>query len=301
MRKFIKKLFVFLIVIFSLTLVLIGSLNYHIASKNYKPGETESNLFFVHEKINYEYLIMGISHGRSLSRGNHHELFENKFRGKMINLAQGNGLGGLENQYWYLSYFLKKKNTAKKLIFVLSPTLMFSNQIDNNSVAFFAEPIKLDFIHHIFKDGGSNRKDQIFHYLKSKLSPNWWNQKPLIAEENMKALSKIDTFIINDGLKIGYPSGLNKEIFYERKNIISNIIKIAITEKMKIIFVIPPAVFGKWPGHEMVIDYLVKEYPSIQIVNSSSLSFDKSDYLDHHHLNTKGMKKWIDLLYESIK
>lgn len=300
MNHFIKKLANFSIILFCLIVLLIFIANYSIAKKTFSPGESEANLWYIKKDFIYDYLILGISHGRSISRNNHHQIFENAFKSKMINLSQGNALGGLENQMWYLDYFLKKGNKAKNLILVLSPTLMFSNQIDNNSTAFYAEPIKFDFISHILVKGGDNKYGQVFHYIKSKLSHHWWNQKPNSTKENLNVLAKADSNVIKEGLRIGYPSGLNQMVFKERKKIFASIIKKAIENNITPIVIIPPAIFGQWPGHDLITNYLEQNFADLMVINSSELSRDLTDYYDHHHLNTKGMTKWIDELHFKI-
>ena len=63
----------------------------------------------------------------------------------MINLSQGESLGGLENQSLYLKYFLSGNNKARELILVLSPSLMFNQLTDQSDISFYREPLTWDF------------------------------------------------------------------------------------------------------------------------------------------------------------
>ncbi len=293
----LKFLFVCLIVVVGLI---------YISSKiverqTFKNNETEANLFLIKDHRHYDYLIMGISHARNLSRNTHHEVFENKFGGTAINLAQGDGLGGLENQYWYLSYFLQKHNTAKNLLMVLSPTMMYSNQIDKNSFAFYREPLQWDFIKYIIAEGGSNKFDQLFHYIKAKLGHHWWRTKPVKAVDNNTTLAGIDSLEMKNGFTLAYPQGLDDEVFLERTLMLDKILETAKIHQIRPIIIIPPALFGQWKGHKKILDYLKNNYPSIQVIDSSLSILQPQYYSDHHHLNTAGIRKWLDELVMQLK
>jgi hypothetical protein len=295
MELFLKRLFKYIFFISTLLLFLIFTSNYIIKNKAYKNNETESNLLLIKNNICYKYLILGISHARNMSRNTHHLLFEKNFDGSMINLGQGDGLGGLENQYWYLSYFLDQGNKADTLIFILSPTLLYSNQIDLNSNAFYREPVKLDFINHIFKHGGTNKYNQLFHYAKSKLGHHWWTSKPLLAEANTRVLSSIDTNDIKAGFKIAYPQGLSDIVFKERTMVLRKIIDLAKKNGMVPKLIIPPALFGKWPGHDKILKFIRSEIPNIKLLDHSSAILEPKYYYDHHHLNSNGMEHYYNL------
>lgn len=300
MKKFLIHLLKFALVSILLVSTLLIVANQLVVRHPFKNGETESNLLVLNESQYYDYLILGISHARNFSRNTHHEMFVSALHGKAINLAQGDGLGGLENQYWYFTYFLKKHNSAKHMILVLSPTLMYSNLIDQNSVAFYREPIKLEFIKHLWRVGGPNKKDQLFHYVKSKLGHNWWLTKPTMCLPNIDEVPMLDTAEVREGMVIAYPQGLDPKVFEERAKVLDGILQLAKQNNIEPIIVIPPALFGKWPGHDNVLSYVSKKYPKITIIDSSTDVLNPKMYSDHHHLNTAGMRKWLTDLQVEI-
>jgi hypothetical protein len=266
--------------------------NQFILNKNLQNNQTEANLFHIKANVHYKKLILGISHARNLSRGLHHQLFEVKY-GKTINLAIGENLNGLEIQYVYFKYFLDQGNTTDSIYLILSPTLLFDNSIDKNDIAFYKEPIKMEFLEYLVKNS-SVTKDQIFHYLKSKLSHHWIVQQYYSNEANNNYLTQLDTSVIRKGMALAYPFRLNETIFTERMIKLSQLIALAKKENIGIKIIIPPALFGKWPGHDKIKQHIDKKKFAIKDLSESIL--EPSFYYDHHHLNTRGIKNLLNLM-----
>ncbi len=267
--------------------------NYIVSKQTFKNNETEANLFLIKENQHYNYLVLGISHARNLSRNTHHDLFEAK-KGSMINLSQGNSLGGLENQYLYLDYFLSKGNKADSLLLILTPTLMYTNKIDRNSIAFFQEPIKLDFLSKIVSTKYFDYTySQLFNYTKSKLSHHWLMTKPISNGDILDTLKGIDSIEMKKGFALAYPDSTSRRRLQVQEFILDKIITTAIENKICPVIIIPPALFGKWPGHDNLINSLKYNYRNIKILDHSTLIQNPKYYYDHHHLNTAGVKEWL--------
>ena len=291
----------FLTILFVLCSGLILLSNTFVARQTFANNETESNLLVMKENTHYRYLVMGISHARNLSRNTHHVIFEKLIGGPMLNLGQGDGLGGLKNQLLYLSYFIERGNRADSLIFVLSPTLMYSNNVDNIGIAYYREPIKLSFIKAILNQDGTSKYRQILHYFMSKLRYHWLLSTPEIATSNERELPKIDSVEIARGMKLAYPQGMEERIFNERKVVFRELVEFARSNQIEVSIVIPPAVFGKWPGHQKVYSFLKRDYPDMLVLDNSEAIRDAADYYDHHHLNSKGMEKHLYILSRNLK
>jgi hypothetical protein len=291
-NKFLRKVILITSLYATILITLLYLLNIKIERIHFNNGETESNLLVLDEnKKRYKYVMCGISHARNFSRYNHHSLFESK-KGSMINIGQGGDLNGFNNQYLYLRYFFETNYKADTLLFVLSPTLFYRKDVDDNAASFFQEPIRFDFAKLIYKNGGDNKYQQLFYYAKSKLSHHWWNSKPIAKGENRNALSKIDTSMISEGMKIAYPFGRPDSTFKERAKIFDQIISLANKYNTSVKIIVPPALFGKWPDHDKIIDY-IKKY-NVPLIDLSESILQPQYYYDHHHLNTKGIKKILD-------
>ncbi|MBK8700600.1 MAG: hypothetical protein IPN29_14145 [Saprospiraceae bacterium] len=301
MNKFLKRFFLFSILWVGMTMALILIANFRVTSYPFKNNQTESNLLVLKEQAHYNFLVMGISHGRNLSRNTHHQKFEQVFNARMMNLSQGESLGGLENQLLYLRYFFHKNNKADTLLFVLSPSLMYNDETDQSDIAFYREPLKMSFVRHLIHYGGDRKWWQLLFYIKSKLGHHWWTTKPLDKKDNMLTLSGIDTMEMQKGFALAYPRGLNLKIFQSRCQVLDRLIREALSQNTAVTMVIPPAVFGQWPGHKETIAFLNKYGGKVKVLDHANAIVNPAFYSDHHHLNTMGVSEYLVQLEREIK
>jgi hypothetical protein len=292
-NKFVKKILIWFISVVITLSTIIFCTNAYIQRLGITSVEAEANLFAINDDQKYDKLILGISHGRNFSRGVHHQLFESK-KGKTMNLAIGEGLNGMEIQKLYAEYFFMKGNKVDSLYYILSPTLFYTNIHDQSDIAYYQEPIKLDFIFHVLKNGNDRKFNQLKTYLKSKLSHHWWGQNKKTISENTKRLSALDSMEVSHGFDIAYPFGLNDTIFQERAIVFEETLMLFEKNKVKVKMILPPALFGKWPGHEKLVKYLMTK--ELNILDLSESILEPRLYYDHHHLNTEGIKRCLDLM-----
>jgi hypothetical protein len=292
-NKFVKKIAIWFISVVFATAALIFCSNNYVERLGITGPEVEANLFSINKNEKFEKLILGISHGRNFSRGTHHQLFEGK-KGKTINLAIGEGLNGMEIQQLYAQYFFRKGNKVDSLYYILSPTLFYYDETDHSDIAFYREPVRIDFIIHLLKNGNERRYHQLLYYLKSKLSQHWWKQKKKEFVKNTNKLSAIDSIEVVNGFKKAYPLAVNDSIFLERAAVFEATLKLFEENNTKVKIIIPPALFGKWPGHDRVISYLREK--KLNVINLSGSILEPQLYYDHHHLNTDGIIKCLELL-----
>ena len=94
-----------------------------------KNSQTESNTLIIPENNKFDLLFLGISHARNFSRYGNHEKIEKALDKKIINLGQGSGYCGINEQLFYLDYFYNKNNTTKDIIIVLTPSMLTSEKL----------------------------------------------------------------------------------------------------------------------------------------------------------------------------
>jgi hypothetical protein len=266
----------------------------------YTNSETEANLPVLKNDIHYDVLMLGISHARIFSRHRNHERFEAATGKSMINLSQGGGFGGLDNQFMHFKYFHQKGNTADELILVLSPMLMFNRNPDRTSVAYGREPFDPEFFQFVLQNSVENKTIQLAYYLRSKIYWDWVTTKPFSLESMDKQIGGLDTAAMKRTMPSAYPYGLDLTQFEDRKRVTEAIFKEAISQNMKITVVMPAALFGKWPGHDEALQWLlmVQSTYDLNIVDLSEQWVMRTDlFYDHHHLNTEGVMKAVDLVY----
>ncbi|HMS99574.1 MAG TPA: hypothetical protein PKA12_12565 [Saprospiraceae bacterium] len=300
MKRFLIKVVFFV----TLWLFLIGSAIFfsHLWVKRQKftNANTEGNLLIMPNGNGVDYLVLGISHGRNLSRRSHHELFESVFNATMVNLSQGESLGGLENQHLFLRTFYEKGNKTNDLILVLSPSLMFNADTDQSDIMLYREPLELAMMNRLIEMGNKRKWHQLFFYIKSKLGHHWWMLKPDNKTHFDGVLTAIDAEAMKEGFQLAYPKGLDLKTFQNRCQELAQLVNTAETNGARLTFVIPPAAFGFWPGHGAVLAHLKRQYPGRRILDHSEAVIGNAFYYDHHHLNTEGMKKYLALLYSGM-
>jgi len=265
----------------------------------YTNAETEANLPILTHDTHHDVLMMGISHARIFSRHRNHERFEDKTGKSMINLSQGGGFGGLDNQLLHLKYFLEQGNTANELVIVLSPMLMFNNSTDLTRVAFEREPFDPNFFGFVAENGVENRYQQLGYYLRSKLFWTWITTKPTSLERMDKRIDGLDSAAMARTMPGAYPYGLDSAQFADRSAVTENIFMVAQQNGMKITVMMPASLFGKWPGHDETMDWLdqKKDTYDLRIIDLSDRWEMQTEYFyDHHHLNTDGVMKAIEAL-----
>lgn len=263
----------------------------------YSNSETEANLPILKEGKQYGFLMLGISHARIFSRHRNHERFEAATGKSMINLSQGGGYGGLDNQLMHLKYFLHKGNSAQEMILVLSPMLMFNRNTDRTRVAFEREPFDPEFLSFVAEHGVENRYQQLGYYLRSKLFWTWITTRPTTLERMDKQIDGLDSAAMARTMPGAYPYGLDPEQFADRSVVAEAILDLAHANGMKITVMMPASLFGKWPGHDETMAWLEtkKQAYNLRIIDLSERWVMRTEYFyDHHHLNTDGVMQAID-------
>ena len=301
MQKFLLRSILFFTLWLTLLAAVIGIAHLWVGRNQFTNANQEGNIFIIPEGIGYDYLVLGISHGRNLSRRSHHALFESLFSASMINLSQGESLGGLENQYLYLKYFLAKGNKTKEVLIVLSPSLMFNRLPDQSDIIYYREPWRWDFFIHAWQNGNARKSRQLFHYFKSKLGHHWWLYKPDPLTTFDGVLPGLDQQAMQQGFQLAFPERLSFAAFLDRSQVLAELVRTAESSGAVVSFVIPPAVFGIWPGHGAVMAHLNRTYPGRKILDHSASITQPVYYYDHHHLNTEGIKKYLPILYAGLE
>ena len=290
--KYLKELFfillLFFVGFFGVTLVA----NWWTARHDFKINEVESNLYFINENEQFDLVITGISHARNFSRQTNHAEMETILNKKVLNLGRGNGLTGMQGIQLYLDFFFEKENKTKEALFIATPPLLYGTYLDRNEAAFWDEPIRFDFSSFILKNGNSDKRWQLYQSFVKKTKPSWLSFKKYPNEPKLEQLEEIATLEIEKGMKLAYPEGKTSEMLEENLFYFNKILKTCQKNNAKLKVVIPPAVFGKWPGHEAIIKELeqLKKVDNFEIIDFSEVILEKEFYYDHHHLNAEGVK-----------
>jgi hypothetical protein len=175
---------------------------------------------------------------------------------------------------------------------VLSPPLLYGDYLNQSSGTFLLEPFELDlFKKYLAFEDGENKYNRLLYYLSSKLHPKWIFHFPKRDEIKKEKLLALDTAVVNAGFKMAYLEGESAAIFKKNCSQVENTIKLAQAKNSHIIFIIPPALFGKWKGHNETIEFCKKMQiqHNVEFYDFSESVLQPQYYYDHHHLNSEGI------------
>ncbi|WP_264535030.1 hypothetical protein [Flavobacterium sp. N1736] len=291
-KKFIvKTILVFTGFLIILLIVLLASSAY-VKSRNFKNSQTESNTLFIKADENFDLMFMGISHARNFSRYGNHEILEKMLKKKTVNIGQGEGKCGLNEQLFYLNYFYSENNKVDTIFFILSPPMLTSDKLPFSTNTFNEEVFNLKFCSQYLLFDTENKYERMIQYGQSKLKASWIDLMPNYKIGKFDSLKKIDLASVKKGVKFVHGESINTEIYNKACLEVEKIVKTAKENKSEIIMIIPPALFGKWPEHELAIDLAkkMKTNYNVKYYDFSESVLVPEYYYDHHHLNTNGVK-----------
>ena len=291
MKKFIVQIIAYFL--FLVFFILIGAqlTSNSVKNRNFKNYETESNLLVLKENKKYDFLFMGISHARNFSRHKNHLRLDTILNKKFINIGQGEGKCGLNEQFFYLKYFYKNRNKTNQVIYILSPPMLFHTGLPLASKTFDFEPFEFDFFSHYLFFNTRNKTQRVYSYVNSKYTLEWKNHQPKSYTKKQNYLTKLDSVKVTNGLNFTYKKGLAHWQFDRNAKIIEQTIRLIQKNNSSCIFVIPPALFGKWNGHNETLEFAKKmqEKYGVKVYDYSETVLDPKYYYDHHHLNSNGV------------
>ena len=273
-----------------------------VKTKGFKNGNTESNLLVLGEKKNFDFLLLGNSHARNFSRHQQHQHLEKSLGGSVLNLGQGRGICGINDQYFYLKYLLTEGYTFKKVIHVVSPPYLFDDLRNQVTTTFFEEPFCLKFLYEYLKHPAPNKTSRLVHYIKTKWKPSWLKLSPNNSAEKLEALDSIDLEAVQRGFKIAHPNGLDEQAFIENKKLLEKSIQLAFSKGISTYLVQTPTLFEAWPGQDIFNKYcnsLASDLntPYIDLGNAID---EPQFFYDHHHLNTAGIKMLLPIFRNAL-
>ncbi len=293
MKEFIYKFILFIVSLILLLIIIAFLTSFIVKQRHFKIWETDSNTLVMPRSEHYDIVLSGASHARILSRHKNHLRLENILNKKIFNVGQGAASCGIEEQYFYLKYFFDEGNKVDTVLYFLSPPLLYSRLLPIASNTFNHECFSFRFLFRYMRfDAGENKRQRLLEYFRSKFTWEWIGHKPDKSVSMDKVLPMVDSLLIREGIAMYYNlEEESDERFSLSCSLIEKEINYVLSKDSYIIFIIPPAVFGKWPGHEQTVDFAkrMSEKYDVNYFDFSEIIMDPSFYLDHHHLNTRGV------------
>jgi len=292
MTLFIKKILLF-------AAILIGIAGSVLLCQNYRYGgeqpvfdnwETESNLLMMPTEESFELCLLGASSARVLSRHQNHQRMESILGKRVINLAQGIGQGGPLKNRIYLSYFFKKNNKVKQIVYFLPSQSLFTENYDQLKMEI--EPFQLDFFWHA-KDAGISNKT-LFNYVRSKFRFDWKS----IDETRVMArkLDKIDEQAVQKNLaNFARYESQNPASFVSKFKEVEAIVSLAESHGAKLTMVFHVDLMHDVPHQQEVHAALLElqKTHQFEIVDLSDAMNQPEYFYDHAHLNSAGVEFFV--------
>ena len=291
MKRFLRLTILYIFLLIGLLLIVLETNSYIVKNRKFKNYETESNLLVMNNNEGFDILFMGISHARNFSRHKNHLRIENILDKKIINIGQGGGQCGINEQLFYLNYFYDLDNTTSTVVYIISPPLFFSETLPIASNSFDREPFELQFFLDYLFFKTENKQERLTSYLQTKLTRLWLSYKPNSKDSYDEKLDSIDFKVVSAGQKLVYNDSVAFNRFNRSIDRVDETIQLALNNHSNVILVIPPALFGKWKGHYRVEEFAkrMQKLDGVEYYDFSESVLVPEYYYDHHHLNTNGV------------
>lgn len=291
MKRFLGLTLLYIFLLIGLLVLILKITSNIVKNRQFKNYETESNLLAMNHNEEYDILFMGISHARNFSRHKNHLRVEDLLDKKIINIGQGGGRCGINEQLFYLDYFYNAGNKASTVVYIISPPLFFSETLSVASNTFDNEPFNLKFFTNYLFFRTENKKERLTSYLQTKLEQPWLSYLPSSKDAQTEKLDSVDFEAIAAGQKMVYQDSIAWNRFNKSVERVEETIRLAIKNKSKVILAIPPALFGKWKGHSSVEEFAkqMQKLEGVEYYDFSESVLIPAYYYDHHHLNTNGV------------
>ncbi len=296
MKKFVAKLVLYF---FLLGLIFFGFATWFsviVKGRGFAFWQTESILLPL-KPGHYDIVFQGNSHARMFARNGNYRIVDSILGTQCYNMGRQGGRTGIDEHYFYLNYVLSHGLSFDTLVFTISSPVLFSNHSNLSSLTFQEEPVDYGFLwEYIFYKDAQNKWSRIFYYFRTKFSVKWLSYKPVEPKPDTRSLKHIDSAAIEKGLQLAFPYGIDTVAFKRNSRVLENIIRLAQSKNMKVIFITTPVLFDHWPEHDRIVSYmrhLEKEY-GVRYYDFSSAIKDPRYFADHHHLNSEGVKLFTE-------
>lgn len=303
MKRFILHIILFSTILFAAAYVSLWIPSFIVENRAFQNADTEGNLLVFEKDEPFDLLFLGISHARNFSRHNNHNKVTGILNKKILNLGQGGGACSINEQRFYLDYFYAQNNTTNQVILVLSPPMLFSHTTPLASNTFDNEPFDSAFLYRYLFYSSENKKQRIWSYLNSKMSLFWLRLQPDSKDGMFDALTALDSTKVRKGQDLAYSGKpINNARFQKSKHGVEAIIKLARDHDSEVVLFIPPALFGKWRGHDetAALGALLAKQENVSFYDFSESVLEPKYYYDHHHLNTPGVVHFTEQFLQPV-
>lgn len=321
MKKIISKILILLII----NIIIYNLIIYLIYSKSFL-----SSICTAPRNEKYDFVLMGTSHTQLF----YNYIVEPIISKKMKNLASG--AAGVIPQKIQLECFFETNNKTKQVVYILDPWALYSDRWNETNYILQQESIEYSYFFKLLANNVD--KKVLFNYFRDKLTDNYDKfvrdllapkvtspvEKPKpkddpneayttketsLREERMAQKTPEEQAALNKAedkqrLDTLYDRGLNEQLFSRYSRQVKKVILLAKKNNAEIVFIIPPTLMGKMPGHDNTIKLLseLKKRYGINYFDLSAIMQTKNYYFDREHFNRPGVEYFTqNYLKEIVK
>ncbi len=249
---------------------------------------TESVLNSLPENQEYDLLIMGSSHGRIFSRGPNHRVVEQILGLRMANISRS--AAGIIPESAYLDYFYSKGNSAETIVYFLDPFVFSTVRWNERQFFLTEEPFEPGFLRRMIRYG--IEPGVMYAYIRSKFEHEWKKNHGIVRIDESFALEYRVEESVRKRLEALYPDGYTKAVMDSYIPELKALLELARQHKTRVVFILPPTLLGKTPGHSDLVNHLrqINQQYQIPYYDYSDEIRDPRLYYNHDHLNRRGVR-----------
>lgn len=266
----------------------------HAATNWQKP----SHFYTIPKDQQFDMVLLGSSEGWAFSRdGNHHRM-ENILGMKVFNLSKPGA--GLVPAKVYLSYFYKRGNRTKRLVYYLDQWIFYSDKWNEKCYFLDREPIRPGVLPILLEN--KVHPNVIHYYFSKKLSPrHMFHFEKNVRHRDNRRWTVLPTSILKKTVRSLYPDKLNSANFEHYSRVFHDIVDMAQRHGAEVTVVLPSAMFtvnvtGSKRNRWLELLERTRRERGVRVYDWRAVLRDGRFFVDPHHLNTDGILEIVKRL-----
>lgn len=270
-------------------------LKIHESRLHYAPWETDSVLLVMPRNETYDVAILGSSRAYLLSRfRDNHRITESELGMRVFNMAMPTG-GGLRPARFLLEEFFAQGNRARQVLYFIDPFVFYAIGANDQHKFIYFEPLRFSLLRRLVAQRYPARS--ILTYIRSKFTPAWVFQKPLLLERHNGALTPdtIDPERIALRMDSLYPDGMQEIVFQRHAGEFLAILECSRAHDAEVTVMVAPTLMGPEIGAARMNAWLESQRAQcgFHFFDFHDALPDPGLYYNLDHLNTLGVERLV--------
>ena len=263
---------------------------------HFTPYETDSVLLSTSQNTTVDYLVMGTSRAKVLTRFQcNYEALRQGLNGTVASIALPFG-GGIVPEKLMFQSFLDRGNRAKTILYFIEPFVFYSHSLNQQHRFVYYEPLEPKLLGRMAFNHIPPMR--IFTYIQSKFSYDWFAQEPQLMGCNHAIIEDPEIDMVKVALRSEalYSDGSQEDVFKYYTREFEQIIEIGRRNGSRFVFVLAPTLLGDERGKEPLLAFLheMEKRYNYPVYDFSNDLRDLKLYSDYDHLNAEGVERFVN-------